>query len=250
MSTRTLEQARPRPAAPEAGAIRREIMENDRVLVIETRYPPGGEVLPHTHRFPHVVYVAEGGTLETRSGDGTVETHRLHPGDTQWRGPEAHSTRNVGPTPVRIVEVEVKDGSLLADTAQHPPAIATANDLDWIPDPLDRRRSIALLAGDPTKPGPYTVRYRAPAGYRFGLHLHPNEDEQLTVISGTIHWSSGEAGSDAPEYLLTPGDFAPALAGTPHRLWTTEPCVMQLTGVGPRTYVFLNPADDPRSPKA
>ena len=250
MSTRTLKQTPPRPAAPEAGAIRRETMENGRVLVIETRYPPGGEVLPHTHRYAHVVYVAEGGTLETRSGDGTVETHRLRPGDTQWRGPESHGTRNVGPTPVRIVEIEVKDAARLADTMDHPPVVANADELEWIPDPLDPRRSTALLAGDPTKPGPYTVRYRAPAGYSIGLHLHPNEDEQLTVISGAIHWSSGEAGSDAPEYLLTAGAFAPTLAGTPHRLWSAEPCVIQLTGVGPRTYVYLNPADDPRSPTA
>jgi mannose-6-phosphate isomerase-like protein (cupin superfamily) len=195
-----------------------------------------------------VVFVAEGGTLETTDADGTVKIHELTSGETLWRkAPETHSTRNVGGTRVRIVETEVKRAGRTPDLWEKAPPLVTSGDRDWTPDPLDPRRSVALLAGDPRQPGPYTVRYRAPAGYSIGLHVHPDEDEQLTVLSGSVHWSAGEAGSGTPEYTLTAGGFAPAPAGTPHRLWTTEECVMQLTGIGPRTYVFLDPMDDPRA---
>lgn len=249
MSTQTLDQAIARPQLPDTGTTRKELLENDQVLVIETVYAPGGSVPRHTHRSPHVVYVAEGGTLETTSAEGAVQTLEVHPGQTLWRTPQAHSTRNIGATRVRIAEIEVKQVPGRPALWEKTPPIVTSLDAGWTPDPLDPRRSVSLLVGDPTKPGPYTVRYRAPAGYAIGLHLHPDEDEQLTVLSGSVHWSSGAAGSSAPEYTLTAGGFAPAPARTPHRLWTTEGCIMQVTGVGPRTYVYVNPADDPRAPK-
>lgn len=226
---------------------RRELLDNDQVLVIETVYAPGGGVPTHTHRSPHVVYVVEGGILETTGPNGIAETHEVRPGQTLWRVPQSHSTRNVGNTRVRIVEVEIKQAARAPALWEQAPPLVTSTDRGWAPDPFDPRRSAALLVGDPTKPGPYTVRYRLPAGYTMGLHMHPDEDEQLTVLSGSVHWSPGATGTGAPEYTLTAGAFAPARAGTPHRLWTTEGCVIQMSGMGPRTYVYLNPADDPRA---
>ena len=249
MTTQTLTQSIARSNAPGHETLRRELLENDQVLVIETTYAPGGSVPKHTHRFPHVVYVVEGGSLETTGADGTVETHEVHPGQTLWRTAQVHSTRNIGASPVRIAEVEIKRASPTPDLWKKAPPLVRSSKHAWTPDPFDPRRSSALLVGDPTKPGSYTVRYRVAAGYTLGLHLHPDEDEQVTVLSGSVHWSSGEAGSGAPEYTLTAGGFAPAPAGTPHRLWTTEECVIQMTGTGPRTYVYLNPADDPRVAK-
>ncbi len=249
MSTQSLAQSMAPPQVADGETTRRELLENDHVLVIETAYAPGGSVPRHTHRSPHVVYVIEGGTLATTGANGTVDTHAVHPGQTLWRGAQAHSTRNVGGTRVRIVEVEIKQASRTPDLWEKAPPVVTSFDHGWTPDPFDPRRSAALLVGDPAKSGAYTVRYRVPAGYKIGLHLHPDEDEQVTVLSGSVHWSSGEAGSGAPEYTLVAGGFAPAPAGTPHRLWTTEECVIQMTGTGPRDYVYLNPADDPRGAK-
>ena len=243
MRTRTVAH-RTAPQARKRVSQRKELLENAQVLVIETTYAPGGGVPKHVHRFPHLVYVVEGGSLETTGADGTVQTHEVYPGQTMWRTPQAHGTRNVGATPVHILEVEVKQPS--RELWEQVPALLTSDVHGWTADPFDPRRSVALLVGDPTKPGPYTVRYRLPGGYTMGLHRHPEEDEQLTVLSGFLHWSSGEAGSGAPEYALAAGAFAPAPAGTPHRVWTTEECVIQLTGVGPRTYEYFSPADDPR----
>ncbi len=123
----------------------------------------------------------------------------------------------------------------------------TQADLDGLPDPLGPTQFAALLVGDPAKPGPYTLRVRAGAGYMIGLHQHPSEDGHLTVPSGTLHWSTGTAGSGAPEHVLPAGSFVLFPAGTLHRLWTTEETVVQMTGIGPRTYVYLDTAEDLRA---
>ena len=219
------------------------MLENEQVLVIETAYPVGGAVPTHRHAYPHVIYVIEGGTVQTTAPDGAMETLELRPRETLWAKAQSHSTRNIGSTPVRILEVEVKSAATVG--GERTPRVATPSDLDWRPDPLDPSRLTALLVGDPTGPGPYAVRIRVGGGYRIGLHEHPTEDESLTVLSGAVHWSTGAAGS-APEHVAPAGTFLLFPAGTPHRLWTAEATVLQMTGVGPRTYRYADPAHDPR----
>lgn len=240
MNARTLE------SIPRQQAQRSDVLENAAVLVIETTYPKGGSVPMHEHRFPHVLYVIEGGEIQTTAPDGNVTNIEVRQGQAFWREAQCHSTRNVGPTAVRIVEVEIKDAGM-GIAGERTPRVATDADRDWVRDPLDPRRSMALFVGDPTKPGPYTVRARADAGYSLGVHQHPTEDEHLTVLRGALHWSTGAAGSGAPEHVLPAGGYIVFPAGTPHRLWTTEETVLQMSGIGPRTYVYLDPAEDPRA---
>lgn len=99
-------------------AVRRQLLENDDVLVVETQYPVGSTVALHEHRFPHVIYVIDGGTIETTDPAGVPTTHDLLPGETLWTGAQSHSSRNVGRTPVRIVEIEVKKGTFDATAAR------------------------------------------------------------------------------------------------------------------------------------
>jgi quercetin dioxygenase-like cupin family protein len=233
-------------SAPEQQAVRKVLLENAEVVVFETTYPQGASVPMHAQRFPHVAYVIEGGTVQTTAPDGSVGTLELRPGQTLWRDAQSHSTRNVGPAAVRIVEVEVRNAGAGIE-GERTPRVSTDADRDWIRDPLDPRRTTALFVGDPTRPGPYTVRTRAEAGYAIGAHLHPTEDEHLTVLSGALHWSTGAAGSGAPEHVLPAGGYVVFPAGTPHRLWVTESTVLQMSGIGPRTYVYLDPTEDPRA---
>src|SRR4051794_41965800 len=44
----------------------------------------------------------------------------------------------------------------------------------------------ANLVGDPTKPGPYTIRLKFPAGYRLPPHTPPDYPEG-TILSGTLN---------------------------------------------------------------
>lgn len=124
--------------------------------------------------------------------------------------------------------------------------VITADALKWNPDTLDPRRRMAPLLGDLAAPGPYTVRIQAPANYVIGLHRHPDDDEQLTVISGTIRFSLGNPGSGEPEYTIGAGGFTFTPAGMPHRVVAVEDCVLQMSGVGPRSYEFLDETEDPR----
>lgn len=48
------------------------------------------------------------------------------------------------------------------------------------------------------------------------LHLHPQQDEQFTVLSGSLHAVVGEVERD-----LQPGDRLEVPRGTPHRMWAT-----------------------------
>lgn len=240
MSTQTLQHCTPTVAGPKGEAVRITLLENDEVLVLSTTYPPGASIPMHTHRFPRVICVVEGGIIETTLPDGTAQVYDVRPGEALWSAAtDAHSARNTGSTTVRHLEVEVKHAAPAGHVPQNAVRVLPAASLEWTEDTIDPRRKAAFMIGDPLRTGPYTIRYRAPAGYEIGLHMHPDDDEQLTVLSGVIVWSIGEAGSGAPEHRLAAGGFAAAPAGTPHRILVLEDAVLQMSGIGPRTYVYL-----------
>lgn len=108
--------------APDSAAQRQVTLDNDAVRVVESTYPVGAVTPMHSHPFPHVLYVIAGGTLQATGADGATETRDLKPGDTLWRNPGTHSTRNVGSTTVRILEVEIKGKS--NGVAGHPGSAA------------------------------------------------------------------------------------------------------------------------------
>ena len=104
----------------------------------------------------------------------------------------------------------------------------------------------AALEGDPTKAEPFTMRVQFPANYTIPLHTHPVV-ERVTVLSGTLHFASGEVFDREKAKPLPPGALAVMGGGVPMYGFTGgEPVVIQVNGVGPWGIDFLNPADDPR----
>jgi len=85
------------------------VLQNDRVRGVMNVYPAGTSSPEHEHVSPRVVVVVEGGTLEIRDASGRVSTLSLKNGDIVWRPPEKHTVANVGSTPIRLVEIDVKD---------------------------------------------------------------------------------------------------------------------------------------------
>ena len=67
------------------------------------------------------------------------------------------------------------------------PSIFTPKEIAWKDGPasLPPGTKMAVLEGDPTKEGPFTMRLKAPDGYQIPPHTHP-KTERLTVISGTF----------------------------------------------------------------
>ncbi len=73
-----------------------------------------------------------------------------------------------------------------------------AADLKWGPAPpgLPAAVQATVLDGDPTKPGLFTVRLKAPDGTQIMPHWHP-ADEHVTVLSGALMVGMGQKWDDA-----------------------------------------------------
>ncbi|SRR6266581_5038579 len=99
----------PAAAAESTEFSQKIVLQNGRVRAQMNYYPAGTSAPEHEHKFPRVVVVIEGGTLEIRDVSGKVSTLSLKNGDIVWRGPEKHSITNSGSTPVRLVEIDVLD---------------------------------------------------------------------------------------------------------------------------------------------
>src|SRR5947209_5293152 len=59
------------------------------------------------------------------------------------------------------------------------------------PPNLTKGAKLAVLQGDPSKPGPFTMRLSMPAGYKVAPHWH-TQAENVTVISGTFMVGMGD----------------------------------------------------------
>jgi quercetin dioxygenase-like cupin family protein len=105
---------------------------------------------------------------------------------------------------------------------------------------------IAVLQGDPTATGVYTIRLKLPEGYVIPPHFHP-ADEQVTVISGHFLLGMGDTVDRFKARRLSPGDYATAPAETHHYAIAADQVVVQVHGAGPFLITYVNAGDDPRS---
>ncbi|MGY4397139.1 putative RmlC-like cupin family protein [Sphingomonas sp. UYAg733] len=90
-----------------------------------------------------------------------------------------------------------------------------------------------LLAGDPTKAGPYTIAIRVPPNMRIAAHTH-RDDRSAVVVSGLWHFGYGGVADDTASRALPPGSYYTEPAADPHFAWTgPEGATVFITGVGP-----------------
>jgi quercetin dioxygenase-like cupin family protein len=101
----------------------------------------------------------------------------------------------------------------------------------------------AVVHGDPSKDGISVVRLKMPPGYRVALHTH-STDEFATVLSGEVTLDL-----DGTAHALKAGAFVHVPAGVPHGVSSAAGTELEIVAPGPRTIVYVNPADDPRRPK-
>jgi hypothetical protein len=123
-------------------------------------------------------------------------------------------------------------------------------DVKWKDGPgsLPPGAKFAVLEGDPSKEGPFTMRLMFPDGYKIAPHWHPKV-ERITVISGTFNLGMGDKFDQAATKAMPAGTYGFWPAEMKHFAWTKGETVLQLHGIGPWSLTYVNPADDPRTKK-
>jgi hypothetical protein len=106
---------------------------------------------------------------------------------------------------------------------------------------------LAILAGDPTKYGPYLIRVKLPAGTKMLPHCHP-EDRIYTVISGVFYIGLGDVFDENKLTAHSPGCVLILPGGQPHFHWAKSgEYITQVNAIGPLGLAYLDPANDPRN---
>jgi mannose-6-phosphate isomerase-like protein (cupin superfamily) len=121
--------------------------------------------------------------------------------------------------------------------------------LKWgeTPPGLPPGGKMALLNGDPGQAGPFTVRLKAPGGYKVMPHTHPSA-ERLTVISGRFKIGMGEKFDEASMQQMTAGSYIVLPAGMAHYAkGAGKDSVVQIDSEGPFQINYVNPSQDPRN---
>jgi hypothetical protein len=123
-------------------------------------------------------------------------------------------------------------------------------EIKWGPAPpvLAAGAQMAVLAGDPAKTGPVTLRLKMPAGYAIAPHWHPT-DERVTVISGNLGLGMGDTLDKKNSKVLKAGGWGVAAANMHHFAWTKAGAIVQVDLMGPFAITYVNPADDPSKKK-
>ena len=112
-------------------------------------------------------------------------------------------------------------------------SIVQPDALKWAPaQGVPPGAQVAVLWGDPSKSGPFVLRFKFPAGYELATHSHPT-DEFLTIISGKARMAFGEQADAAHAQALPTSAFTILPAGAWHHLWIDAETIVELHSTGP-----------------
>ncbi|MCA3132070.1 MAG: cupin domain-containing protein [Betaproteobacteria bacterium] len=119
-------------------------------------------------------------------------------------------------------------------------------DLRWAnPASIPKAIELAVVYGDPGKPGPYVFRARMPAGTRLAAHRHPDA-RWVTVLEGTYRSAVGERFDVEASTEYPRGSFYVTAANAPHYSYAVTDVIVQEQGVGPTGIAYVHAEDDPR----
>lgn len=125
--------------------------------------------------------------------------------------------------------------TIAAQTAMNQPTIVTPAQLHWTPGtgPM-AGAEVAVLSGDPSKPGDYVMRLRLPDGAKFTPHFH-GDTENVTVLEGTLMVGVGDTMDPSKMTALPAGSFVSVPKGLHHYAMAKGTTIIQIHGVGPAT---------------
>ena len=137
-------------------------------------------------------------------------------------------------------------------TSDHQPGQAVfravlPEDVQWRPFPaFPPQVRLAVVVGEPDRPGPYLIRVKVPSGVKLMPHRHP-EDRIYTVISGVFYIGLGDRFESANLRAYPPGSVVVLPGDTPHFHWAKSgEYVTQVTAIGPLGLEYVDRSDDPR----
>jgi hypothetical protein len=139
-----------------------------------------------------------------------------------------------------------RDEAGSAGGAKH--MVVRAGAIEWGPAPaaLPPGSQVAVLAGDPSRPGvPYVLRAKLPDGYKVPPHWHPT-DENITVLQGTLLVGDGERFNPTTMEAMPVNSFACMPKAMRDFAVAKGETIIQVHGIGPFEFKYVNPADDPR----
>ena len=121
------------------------------------------------------------------------------------------------------------------------------DDIEWKPFPaFPPSVRLAVLAGQPTQPGMYTIRVKVPSGVKLMPHKHP-EDRIYTVMSGVFYIGLGESFDGDKVKAYPPGSVIVLPGETWHFHWAKSgEYVTQVSAIGPLGLEYHDDLDDPR----
>ena len=118
--------------------------------------------------------------------------------------------------------------------------------LHWlVPPVLPPGAFIAVVSGDPTRPGPFTLLVSMPNGYRIPPHSHPSY-EHVEVKEGTLLVGLGDELDPKMTQALAAGDSATAPAGVHHFSIAKGRTLLSATFMGPYTITYVRAEDAPK----
>jgi quercetin dioxygenase-like cupin family protein len=141
---------------------------------------------------------------------------------------------------------ESKNSSAFAQT-RPTHVLVTPDQVKWgsAPPSLPAGAQLAVLEGDPSKAGAFTIRAKFPDGYKIPPHWHPT-DERIVVLEGSLGMGVGDKFDQSAGHELQVGSYSMMPKGLRHFAWAKGDTVIQVSSTGPFEVNYVNPTDDPR----
>jgi hypothetical protein len=141
--------------------------------------------------------------------------------------------------------------ALLLTSALHAQTGTATPGLTWAPAPpiFPSGAEMAVVSGDPSQPGPFTVEISFPKGYRLAPHYHTT-DEHVEIKRGALLVGMGDVFDLRRTQLLSLGDTSTIPAFDHHYAATRIPTIISISAEGPFSMTYVHPTDDPTQAKS
>lgn len=131
-----------------------------------------------------------------------------------------------------------------ANKAKPQSAKPQAAPLQWgpAPDVFPKGAQLAVVSGDPFKPGKFVIQLQMPDGYKLPPHFHPTV-ETVETKKGTFLVGMGDTFDATKLKALGAKGVMPAKMH--HFAATKGETIVQVSAQGPFAMTYVNPADNP-----